>query len=253
MPERTAIILSQESSSNSLPNIIPQLAILLNRDPDLRAARLCTSVAVQVAKLPHEGPYFCGYRNLQTLCLALGASTSISAFEHKLTIPALQVLIEAAWAKGFNAHARLQTGGVKDTRKFIGPSEVEAVLLSFGVSCRGQAFTGRKAWVHLLDALEMYFAASPTATTLPPDKVTLTTRMPVFLQRPRHSVTIVGIERNNRGKRRVLVFDPAWRPPAAISKDGAGGKWEGRMALKRYRKSERYFKKFSAFEVLWVD
>lgn len=40
------------------------------------------------------------------------------------TIFQLQDLIENAWDQGHNSHGRLETGGIKGTRKFIGTPEV---------------------------------------------------------------------------------------------------------------------------------
>jgi hypothetical protein len=44
------------------------------------------------------------------------------------TIFQLQDLIENAWDLGHNQHGRLETGGIKGTRKFIGTPEVISVL-----------------------------------------------------------------------------------------------------------------------------
>jgi len=42
----------------------------------------------------------------------------------------LQDMIEDAWDKGFSPHARVETGGIRGTRKYIGTSEVRFCLLS---------------------------------------------------------------------------------------------------------------------------
>nr|POE94282.1 zinc finger with ufm1-specific peptidase domain protein [Quercus suber] len=223
MPARIAAIISHEDHSNTCPNVIPRLIERLDRDKHVEAAYLCSPAAAQVYKLPDEGPYFCGYRNLQMMLLALGSTrpappaslhTELPSFENKVLIPQLQSLIEAAWSKGYNSHARIQTGGIKDTRKFIGTSEAEALFLSLEIPCTGTVFQGNRAWEELLDAVEKYFTT--TASAIYSSKVHRTDRMPIFLQRPRHSITVVGIERMTKGKRRLLVFDPAWRPPRAV-------------------------------------
>lgn len=40
------------------------------------------------------------------------------------TIFEIQELIEAAWDRGINAQARVETGGIRGTRKYIGTPEV---------------------------------------------------------------------------------------------------------------------------------
>lgn len=42
----------------------------------------------------------------------------------------IQDLIEAAWDMGVNAKGRIETGGVKGTRKFIGTPEVSLTFFS---------------------------------------------------------------------------------------------------------------------------
>ena len=49
------------------------------------------------------------------------------------TIFEIQAFIEAAWDQGINARGRIETGGVRDTRKFIGTPEAQAVFVSLGV------------------------------------------------------------------------------------------------------------------------
>jgi hypothetical protein len=120
----------EEDDQNTLPGVMPKLALLLSRDSDVETAYLCTEHAVQVHKLPDEGAHFCGYRNMQMLCLAVGLSghryTGELDLRRKLSIPQLQDLIEQAWDSGINAHGRVQTGGIKATRKHVGTSEVGA-------------------------------------------------------------------------------------------------------------------------------
>ncbi len=120
MPDHIARTIALEDDRNAITGVIPLLARLLSRDSDVDTAYLCTEHAVQVHKLPDEGAHFCGYRNLQMLCLAIG----LSGYHHigeldlrrKLSIAQLQDLIERAWDTGINAHGRVQTGGIKGTR-----------------------------------------------------------------------------------------------------------------------------------------
>lgn len=75
------------------------------------------------------------------------------------------------------------------------------------------------AYEALLDEVEQYFSASAVArppTKSRQSKVTRTSRPPIFLQQPGHSMTIVGIERLINGARNILVFDPGYRPSPGI-------------------------------------
>ena len=69
-------------------------------------------------------------------------------------------------------------------------------------------------------------------------------------------MTVVGIERALSGKRYLLVFDPAWRPPSAIRrplKDNECRGWHAQYLHRFYRKSEKYLKRFTSFETLSID
>ncbi|KAK4496369.1 hypothetical protein PRZ48_012349 [Zasmidium cellare] len=251
MPGDIAKLLQDEDSSNSLVGVVPNLVKLLEHDRDVEKAYLCTNEAVQISKLPNEGAHFCGYRNIQMLWSSL-ASTVPRLMPAKPTVLKLQALIEDAWDAGINDHGRILTGGIKGTRKHVGTSETEALFLSFDISCKGQVFSGKDASKQLLDLVEDYFSASKSTS----GRVNRTDRIPIFLQRPQHSITIVGIEIGRSGKRRLLVFDPAWNPPSKVrsplsESDSTG--WRGQLLLRRYRKSQRYLGRFKAFETLEID
>lgn len=132
--------------------------------------------------------------------------------------------------------------------------QVEALLLSLNVPCSGNAFQGKDAWKQLLDFVEAYFQSSLQN----PEKggVHLTKSCPIFLQRPKHSLTVVGLERTRSGTRRLLVFDPAWQPPSKLKtplETTHLSSWAFKALLRRYRKSQRYLKRFNAFETLTVQ
>lgn len=259
MPERVANALRDGEASNALPGVIHKLAGLLQQDDDVQVAYLCTASAVQVCKVRNEGGNFCGYRNMQMLCHSLPSTTAVPSnvpvdLTEKLNIIQLQDLIEAAWDAGHNCHGRIQTGGVKGTRKHIGTSEAEAVLLYLGIPCTGSVYSGKEAWHHLLDAVEAYYSTPvPSSARL---GLHMTKRPPIFLQRPKHSITIVGIERLRSGKRALLAFDPAYFPPGVMrdpSSDLKFNVWRAKYVLAQYRKTERYLKRYNQFETLAVD
>ncbi|KAF5864975.1 hypothetical protein ETB97_005862 [Aspergillus alliaceus] len=47
--------------------------------------------------------------------------------------PNLQDMIENAWDMGFNSIGRIETGGIRGTRKYIGTPEAQALFLSLGI------------------------------------------------------------------------------------------------------------------------
>ncbi|PIA93616.1 Zinc finger with UFM1-specific peptidase domain protein [Cercospora beticola] len=256
MPDRIADLISKEGERNRVRNVIPKLAQHLQQDSDNGYAYLCTTGVVQVHKLKNEGGHFCGYRNIQMLLsclpgliLSLGPSISLD----KCSIFDIQEVIESAWDAGFNLHGRIATGGIRGSRKHIGTPEAEALMLSLHIPCTGHAFEGRDAWHELLDFVEKYFsqANDNSGSSI----VCQTGLMPLFFQRSGHSMTIVGLQKTRSAKRSLLVFDPAWQAPSAIlgpEDVNAQSRWKRHRTLKIYRKSERYLKRFSGFEILEI-
>jgi len=79
---------------------------------------------------------FCGYRNIQMQASYMAGVRFEGAQHSKNRMPTIfeiQAFIEAAWDQGINARGRIETGGVRDTRKFIGTPEAQAVFVSLGV------------------------------------------------------------------------------------------------------------------------
>ncbi|KAK5745775.1 hypothetical protein LTR17_001277 [Elasticomyces elasticus] len=249
---RTAARLAAEDDSNTLSGVVPKLAHLLEHTRDLEVAYLCDQSAVQVSKLWATEGQWCGYRNIQMLCLALQSMLPPSAPLRqelkggKPTVPELQAMIESAWDQGINVHGRTQLDGIIGTTKYIGTSEAEALLLSLAIPCTGRKFEGKDAWSKLIGSVEEYYSAAMPPTVKTKDDaglVHITSRRPIFLQRPGHSVTIFGTARLESGRRYLLIFDPAWRAPASFRKDdpftceeckGFSARW----TLGQYMKSE---------------
>jgi zinc finger-containing ubiquitin peptidase 1 len=281
MPSTLHDSLAKEDQSNKIRGLIPKLAQLLEADPNVTRAYLCTNIAVQVTKVPGEAGGFCGYRNIQMMMLSLPLdepAVKQSANEHAFdNIFNVQDLIEQAWDDGHHAQGREQTGGIRGTRKYIGSLEVEAVLLHLGLKHVGRAFRGEKAHEEVVHALWDYFGRKPAATGSTsesdtpnegalaskatsdmPRKLTVTQNAPVYLQRPGHSFTVIGVEERLSGVKRLLVFDPAWMPPAAMCKPGALSEsalrshWRGEWMLSMYRKPRRYMRRFDEFEVVML-
>ena len=115
-----------EQVANETCGMVPVLAQLCEQDPALSKAFLCHPGVKHVVKQAREGG-FCGYRNIQMVVSHIQA-TKCAGHEHfpgRLpSILELQDLIEQAWDQGINAVGRIETGGIRGTRKYIGTPEV---------------------------------------------------------------------------------------------------------------------------------
>lgn len=123
---RDGSILPVEKVENETSNLIPVLARLCNQDRSLSKVFLCHPAVKHIFKTHKEGG-FCGYRNIQML-LSFMQGTSFPGHEHfpgrTPTVIRLQDMIESAWDQGINGSARIETGGIRGTRKYIGTPEV---------------------------------------------------------------------------------------------------------------------------------
>ena len=124
----TGQIVRVEHVANETVGILPVLAHLCEQDPALSKVFLCHPGVKHVVKMSREGG-FCGYRNIQMIISFIQA-TMVPGSEHfPGRIPSilrLQDLIEEAWDKGINSAGRIETGGIRGTRKYIGTPEVSA-------------------------------------------------------------------------------------------------------------------------------
>jgi hypothetical protein len=178
------------------------------------------------------------------------------------SIPQLQHLIEAAWDAGYNSTGRIETGGIRGTRKHIGTPEAQALFQSLGIPCQVRRFHSNgdsSAFKALLIYIEAHFAknsnlSSPTTTPALKTELHQTLRPPIYLQRPRHSLTIIGLEIHKSGKRTLLVLDPGYRPSPrmvrAAAAAGNGKTFEKRISLNPYRKGRWALGGYREFEVL---
>lgn len=115
-----------ENVANETRGVIPAIARLSLHDPSVDEAYLCHPCVRHIFKTFREGG-FCGYRNIQMLVSYIQGSRA-QGWEKFGTrtpsIPWLQESIEQSWEMGFNSSGRIETGGIKGTRKYIGTPEV---------------------------------------------------------------------------------------------------------------------------------
>lgn len=123
---RDGRLIKQEQVQNETPGVLPILAQLSALDRTVKEAFYCHPSTLHVGKTPKEGS-FCGYRNIQMLISYIQGAKAQGHEEFSGRMPGIlkiQELIENAWDRGINHVGRVQTGGIKDTRKYIGTPEV---------------------------------------------------------------------------------------------------------------------------------
>lgn len=129
-------VLRAETKANETRGTISVLGSLCEQDSSSSKVYLCHPDVDHIVKMAREGG-FCGYRNIQMM-ISFIRNTKPSGCEHFMeSIPSildLQDAIETAWDSGINDFGRIETGGIRGTRKFIGTSEVRNLLNILGVN-----------------------------------------------------------------------------------------------------------------------
>lgn len=243
-----------EVVANETRGILPVLAQLCEQDPTLSKVFLCHPGVQHVFKMPKEGG-FCGYRNIQMMLSFIQATKSQGHEYFPSRVPSildLQELIESAWDRGINTAGKIETGGIRGTRKYIGTPEAQTLLLSLGINCEASAFNDRNnppAFRKVYQDAENYFVDRTPFST---EKVSRTSIPPIYFQHQGHSLTIVGLEIRKSGSRNLLVFDPSFKPSPGIQRL-IGSKFRAvtpEKLLKAYRRGDSYLSKHSSFEIL---
>ncbi|KAI0810736.1 peptidase family C78-domain-containing protein [Xylaria sp. FL0064] len=269
MPD-SLVALLRKRKYTSCEGIIPVLAKLLEQNSSTRYAYLCHPAVQHISKLRGEGG-FCGYRNIQMLSSYIVGARVDGAEVLGDKIPSIfriQDYIENAWDTGINASGRIETGGVRGTRKYIGTPEAQAMFLSLKIPCEAEGFKSPKEGVAeaaLFASVQKYFESGPFD---PRDKVRCTDLPPIYFQHRGHSLTIVGLEQRASGSLKLLVFDPMFHDPEGVVRlvgraslhDGAKNdrnKVRGLIihrnpdsALRLYRRGNNYLRKYREFELL---
>ena len=129
---RDGRLIKHEQVQNETPGIIPILAQLSALDRTVKEAYYCHPSTLHVGKTPNEGG-FCGYRNIHMLLSYVQGAKAQGYEEFPGRLPSIlkmQDHIEDAWDQGINQIGRVQTGGIRDTRKYIGTPEVRSPIPS---------------------------------------------------------------------------------------------------------------------------
>ena len=254
-----------DDGAQQMNRTVEVLAKLCDRDASVKRTYLCHPAVLRISKTRQAGN-LCGYRNIQMLTSYICGAQAEGYVKFLDGIPSVlrvQELIEDAWGKGINSEGRAETGGIKGTRKHIGTPEAQALFRGLGISCRAGAYHdepgGLQAWQSLLKSVEQYFVSAPATTRVlgRKTKVYRTRLPPIYLQRPHHSMTIVGFEIRTNGSANLLVFDPAFSPTPDMRKatrstvDGTTFHISHpRALLRRYRRGKWQLQRHRDFETL---
>ncbi|KAI7111939.1 hypothetical protein KC343_g20781, partial [Hortaea werneckii] len=251
-------ILQDFSIENETPDVIPILADLCASDPTNHVAYFCSPTVKHVRKIYCEGN-FCGYWSMQMVLSYLQAkgSRESGGARARTTLPnvlEMQETIEQAWANGIASHGRIETGGVKGTRKWIGTSEAVAYFRQLGIPIEALSFKddeGEMAVTGLLDYVEAYFLGGLQGAQ-ERGCSRLTQLSPIYFQRRGHSTVIVGLERKEDGARNLLVFDSSFETSKAIRAKLAGRKTQTAVdtILRAYRRSDQSLARYKEFEIM---
>ncbi|KAI4128568.1 MAG: hypothetical protein LQ338_002662 [Usnochroma carphineum] len=245
-----------EVVANETRGILPVVAQLCEQDHTLSKVYLCHPGVQHIFKMAKEGG-FCGYRNIQMMVrisyIQAARAQGYEYFPGRVpSILDVQELIESAWDRGINAAGRVETGGIRGTRKYIGTPEAQTLLLSLKIGCEASAFNDANsppAFKKVYDYVERYFVSH---TSPSPKKVCRTSLPPVYFQHQGHSLTIIGLEIRKSGSRNLLVFDPSFKPSPGIQRliGNKFGALAPEKLLKAYRRGDNYLSKHSSFEIL---
>lgn len=138
--------------------------------------------------------------------------------------------------------------------------QAQALFSSLKIPCKAERLEdikgGAKAYTQLLDFVDQYFSNAVTNSHQESQpRVRSTGLPPIYLQRPHHSMTIVGIEKRKGGFRSLLVFDPAYNPSKEVMRllnlDPIIRDLKLSMSVaKPYRRGKKYLRRYHAFETL---
>ena len=251
-----------ETVSNETPNLIPVLARLSKVDKNVTRAFYCNPFVRHISKLPNEGG-FCGYRNIQML-ISYIRDAEAYGFEHFAgkripSILRLQDMIEKAWDQGYNSSGRIETGGIRMTRKYIGTPEAQALLLSLGIPAEAQAFSAKnrkQAYTAMIEAICKHFDDGTNIDNS--DKVVITDKPPLFFQHQGHSMTVVGVELDIEYRANLVVFDPMYSPVKHLKNLALNNRLTftstiPEKLMKPHRRDEKYLGRYKAFEMIKIN
>ncbi|KAH0365158.1 DUF1671-domain-containing protein, partial [Aureobasidium melanogenum] len=261
---RDGRIITERIVDNEVPGLIPVIARLCGASSsELQTVHLCHPSVQHVHKGTNPG-HFCGYRNIQMLVSFIQGTKARGHERFGTELPGIlqiQDLIEEAWDADPRNLGKQETGGIRNTRKWIGTPEAAYICKHLNIDYSVKSFSDTKAGKaheQLLDFVEGYFSQG-IEQSISNSKVHKSPRPPLFFQQPGHSMTIIGIERYSNGSRSLLVFDPSFEPPKQLADMVTGSssaaipaKIASRL-LRSYRRGALQLAKYDEFEILTLE
>lgn len=235
-----------------LPRAIADLCAL---EANTAATYLCHPSTKHVYKIECDGN-FCGFWSSQVV-LTYIQHVDREGPQSMPHVIEMQSIIEDAWKNGICAYDKVQTGGILNTRKWIGTTEALAFFTQIGVKVDALTFKDgedehEKSGVEaLLDYIEaFYMSGMDTAEKVGTSHITHLP--PIYFQRFGHSMTIIGIERLQDGCRNLLVFDSSFATSTPMLRLTEGRRARALVGdlLTPYRRSDQALSKWDEFEIL---
>ncbi|KAM3417946.1 hypothetical protein BST61_g6158 [Cercospora zeina] len=235
-----------------LPRAIADLCAL---DENTAATYLCHPSTRHIHKIECEGN-FCGFWSCQVL-LSYVQHLDREGPQGMPHVIQMQEVIERAWDNGICAYGKVQTGGIMNTRKWIGTTEALAFFTQIGVKVdaltfhQGESETGKSAVSDLLHYVEAFYMSGIDSAQRHGTSF-ITQLPPIYFQRFGHSMSIVGLERQRNGSRNLLVFDSSFKTskPMRLLAEGQRAHSTVSDLLKPYRRSDQSLTKWDEFELL---
>jgi hypothetical protein len=147
-------IVTEHTLENEVSGLIPVIARLCTASSGyLSSIYVCDSIVHHVHKGTTPG-HFCGYRNIQMLVSYIRGMKAKGHERFEAGLPGIlqiQDMIEEAWDRDPHSVGRQETGGIRNTRKWIGTPEVctlprlKGVMLMF---C-SRYYTSASLWISL--------------------------------------------------------------------------------------------------------
>ncbi|PIA92091.1 hypothetical protein CB0940_09781 [Cercospora beticola] len=240
------------NETEGLPRAIADLCAL---DKDTVATYLCHPSTRHIHKIECEGN-FCGFWSSQVL-LTYVQHMDREGPQGMPHVIEMQEVIERAWENGICTYGKVQTGGVLNTRKWIGTTEALAFFTQIGVKVDALTFSnggnddGKTAAADLLDYVEAFYMSGIDGARVHGTSY-VTQLPPIYLQRFGHSMTIVGLERQRNGSRNLLVFDSSFKTSKPMRQLAEGRRAHSTVSdlLKPYRRSDQSLERWNEFELL---
>lgn len=245
-------LVRQAYVENETVGVVDVLSDLCSLDRGNAATYLCHPKVRHIRKLNCTGN-FCGYWSIQCV---LTYVQYINPEGPQLLPDVIQIqdLIEEAWHKGICSYSRIETGGIKNTRKWIGTQECVAFFTAIGLRTEALCIGGKDedhAAEELLDYVEAYFMGAIDVAQKHGTSY-ITGLSPIYFQRRGHSMTIVGLERRTDGSRNLLVFDSSFETSVPMKRLVDGRKAYAKIddILRPYRRPDSQLSRYTEFELV---